>query len=244
MVKSQPAFKEVRDAGTTASLSRLRKKIRDLDRLLKRAADAEGNIKKEKNTTAIAKREQERALRALKSELRAAEDATKNKKLSDRYHKVRFFERRKAARKVEKAKKRVAAAISESEKKREEMAAVQAETELAYIALFPRERKYVSLYVADALQNIEEPVKETDGDTERKRKEWWTTTKQRLAAGEINIDDLLFGRGIKKPFNSHISKFASTNGSSEYSNAEENRNISASDVEIENDDDEDEFFEK
>ncbi|KAK9324861.1 hypothetical protein V1517DRAFT_315892 [Lipomyces orientalis] len=201
MPKSKPSFKEVHDA--MSSVSRLRKKIRDLERLLKRPTSASNGKTIEKNSTAIARREQERALRALKDELRVAERSAKEKKLDKRYHKVRFFERRKAARRVIQARKTVAGLSDERNEEKRKVAGEEllfAETELAYVALYPREWKYVSLYVHGGLENVRKGLGETE--TEKKRLEWWAQAERRVRSGEVDVDSLMFWQGDKRQQNS------------------------------------------
>ncbi|KAK9356448.1 hypothetical protein V1505DRAFT_369994 [Lipomyces doorenjongii] len=195
MPKSRPSFKEVHDGSPTSSVSRLRKKIRDLERLLKRTSSStNGN----KNSTALARREQERALRALKDELRTVERNMKEKKLDKRYHKVRFFERRKAARRVIKARKAVAALGDEDDEVKRKMMEEErwfAETELAYVALFPREWKYVSLYVDGGLEKARKGYGESE--TGKKRLDWWTEVERMVKSGDVDVESLMFSQGDK-----------------------------------------------
>ncbi|KAK9486245.1 hypothetical protein V1527DRAFT_464259 [Lipomyces starkeyi] len=195
MPKSRPSFKEVHDASSTSSVSRLRKKVRDLERLLKRTSSStNGN----KNSTALARREQERALRALKDELRTVERTTKEKKLDKRYHKVRFFERRKAARRVIKARKAVAALGDEDDEVKRKMVEEErrfAETELAYVAMFPREWKYVSLYVDGGVDKARKGYGESE--TGKKRLDWWTEAERMVKSGEVDVESLMFSQGDK-----------------------------------------------
>ncbi|KAK9243698.1 hypothetical protein V1506DRAFT_543726 [Lipomyces tetrasporus] len=232
MPKSKPSFKEVHDA--SSSVSRLRKKIRDLERLLKRSTSASSGKPIEKNSTAIARREQERALRALKDELRGAERSAKDKKLDKRYHKVRFFERRKAARRVIQARKTVAALSDERDEEKRKVAGealLFAETELAYVVLYPREWKYVSLYVHGGLENVRKGLGETE--TEQKRLEWWAQVERRVKNGEVDVDSLMFWQGDKRDRNAH----KTSNPSEEYDEDDEQNKHELAE-------EEDEFFEK
>ncbi|KAK9382412.1 uncharacterized protein V2V93DRAFT_365052 [Kockiozyma suomiensis] len=220
-----PAFQEVKIASAnnnaSSSLSRLRKKIRDLERLLKRSAQQSSSAggKVGKNTTALAHREQERALRALKLELASAETGSQAKKLERRYHQVRFFERRKADRKVVKGRKvlniaeiayKTAKAGEDKELKSEckrkrkdaERKLKLAEHELAYIVCFPEQQKYVSLYVDGGLERLlnERTNVENEDKTDKKRREWWDITGQMLESGQIDVNTLLFGYHGDKPW--------------------------------------------
>ncbi|KAK9387331.1 hypothetical protein V1515DRAFT_601481 [Lipomyces mesembrius] len=195
MPKSRPSFKEVHDALSTSSVSRLRKKVRDLERLLKRTSSSTNGSK---NSTALARREQERALRALKDELRTLEQNMKEKILDKRYHKVRFFERRKAARRVIKARKAVAALGDEDDEVKRKMVEEErrfAETELAYVTLFPREWKYVSLYVDGGVEKARKGYGESE--TGKKRLEWWTEVERMVKSGDVDVESLMFSQGDK-----------------------------------------------
>ncbi|KAK9366008.1 hypothetical protein V1509DRAFT_631359 [Lipomyces kononenkoae] len=201
MPKSSAAFKEVHDSASTSSVSRLRKKIRDLERLLKRASSSSGNGGSTKNSTALARREQERALRALKDELRTAERNMKEKKLDKRYHKVRFFERRKAARRVLQARKAIDALtdddnVGDQKKNTAKEERLMAETELAYVALFPREWKYVSLYVDSGVEKARKGYAESE--TDKKRLDWWNDVERMVRSGEVDVESLMFWSGAKR----------------------------------------------
>ncbi|KAK9374288.1 uncharacterized protein V1513DRAFT_446604 [Lipomyces chichibuensis] len=231
MPKSRPSFKEVHDVSSTSSVSRLRKKVRDLERLLKRTSSS---TNRSKNSTALARREQERALRALKDELRTVERNMKEKKLDKRYHKVRFFERRKAARRVIKARKAVAVLGDEYDEVKRKMLEEErwsAETELAYVALFPREWKYVSLYVEGGVEKARKGYGESE--TEKKRLDWWTEVERMVKSGEVDVESLMFSQGDKRtPSARKIVKQAEED--------EEEAELS----EQQQRDDEDEFFDK
>ncbi|KAK7208410.1 hypothetical protein BZA70DRAFT_287714 [Myxozyma melibiosi] len=210
------AFQEVKNpsSSTTSSLSRLRKKIRDLERLLKRAQQAQAT-NGGKNTTALAHREQERALKALKLELASAEAGSQAKRLERRYHQVRFVERRKADRKVTKARKALDVAEkaveeaggdkatkkeAKKQKKEAERQLRLAEHELTYIVCFPETERYVSLYVDGGLERMlnDRTNIESENKTDKKRREWWDASGRMLENGEVNVDSLMFGyRGQK-----------------------------------------------
>ncbi|KAK9467939.1 hypothetical protein V1512DRAFT_260399 [Lipomyces arxii] len=182
-------FKEVENAESLSSLSGLRKKIRDLERLLNRAQEKGES----KNTTAMARREQERALRALKDEFQRAEQNKTDRRLDQRYRQVRFFERRKAVRRLEKARKMLSKNEDKTEKKRLEKDLRLAETELAYIALFPKDKKYVSLYVDDGVKSAtsSQPPK---SNTDKLRREWWLEVSKMVKEAAVDIGSLTFGQ--------------------------------------------------
>ncbi|VEU22105.1 DEKNAAC103115 [Brettanomyces naardenensis] len=133
--------------------SRIKKKIRDIKRLLKR-----GNLPSD---VVIAN---ERALKTLDRELENVQLNQKAKKIHSRYHKVRFFEKKKASRHYKGSSKR----LEELNKQREELVDAttkseeleeldkqikkqkkivrQSEIDLAYVLNYPSTEKYISLY--------------------------------------------------------------------------------------------------
>ena len=100
--------------------------IRDTNRLLSRS-----------NLPADLRREQERKLSALQVALSDRQKAEIEREMTVKYRMVKFFERKKALR-------RVAAAQA----KADSAAVCEAQLDLAYILHFPKDRKYISLYQA------------------------------------------------------------------------------------------------
>jgi hypothetical protein len=110
-------------------ISKLRKKIRDLSRALKKS---QGNAEKVAAT--------ERAIEATKTELA---DLTKNRharETAKRYHMVRFFERKKAMRRL----KRVVKAEPGSKEKLQ-----VAEAGWYYVNKFPIDSKYIAIFASE-----------------------------------------------------------------------------------------------
>ncbi|KAF3921058.1 hypothetical protein AA313_de0203930 [Arthrobotrys entomopaga] len=85
-------------ASTSLTRAQLRKKIRDLTRLLSSSSSTSSTSKGKKQLPATARVDTERALAAYKLELSSQQQSSKITALQKRYHKVRFFERRKASR--------------------------------------------------------------------------------------------------------------------------------------------------
>lgn len=118
--------------------SKIKKKIRDIERLLKRD-----------RIPADVRIDNERALKALHVELDNAQHNIKSKNNAKKYHMVRFFERKKAIRRLKQANSALQAAQLSEAKKDIEKATKQVEQcqiEVAYIILFPMSDKYISLY--------------------------------------------------------------------------------------------------
>ncbi|KAK6534205.1 18S rRNA maturation protein [Arthrobotrys megalospora] len=144
-------------ASTSLSRSQLRKKIRDLTRLLNvptttttTSTNTTGGTKSK--LPATTRLEHERALSAYKHELHLQQTSTKRQTLEKRYHKVRFFERRKATRALSRLTRELAAISPEAEdeddeKKKELQNKIHnAEVDLNYIMHYPPLEKYISLY--------------------------------------------------------------------------------------------------
>ncbi|CDO51705.1 hypothetical protein DV451_004384 [Geotrichum candidum] len=176
-------IKEVHALKQGVGSSKLKKKIRDVERTLRKPGLA-----------ATKKLESERALAALREELEDVQRGQKAKENAQRYHMVRFFERKKAARKLKQAVKAIlgdknAAKANDSDDsdKEEEEAPVldeetlranleKAEIDLYYTVLFPLERKYISLYPSSDAN---------DAETLKARKEFWEEIKVRVKSGEL-----------------------------------------------------------
>lgn len=113
------------DSHSSASGS-IKKMIRDTNRLLSRP-----------NLPADLRREQERKLSALQVALSDRQKSEVEREMAVKYRMVKFFERKKALRRLAAAQAKAdSAAVSE------------AQLDLAYILHFPKDRKYISLYQA------------------------------------------------------------------------------------------------
>lgn len=108
----------------------IKKMIRDTTRLLNRP-----------NLPADLRREQERKLAALQVALTDRQKAEVEREMVVKYRMVKFFERKKALRRLAAAQ-----ASGNSEAVRE------AQLDLAYILHFPKDRKYISLYPASGVE--------------------------------------------------------------------------------------------
>ncbi|ODQ66572.1 hypothetical protein NADFUDRAFT_5019, partial [Nadsonia fulvescens var. elongata DSM 6958] len=115
--------------------ARLKKKIRDIERLLR-----------QEGVSATKRLENERALAASKIELTNAIQEKKVKEVAKKYHMVRFFERKKAVRRLKQANKTRADANTREERDNLEDEVKKCEIDLAYNLHFPVEKKYISLY--------------------------------------------------------------------------------------------------
>lgn len=193
-----------RDTSTTASVdltralmhggAGIKKKIRDITRLLNKDIPADVKIANE------------RALKTLKLELEKVQDDQKMKKLSQRYHKVRFFEKKKAVRfykkafkKVNELENKVSTIENDDEKKKakkelkkERRVLEHCKVDLAYILNFPRDMKYISLYArAEIEENTPKKAREGIKRTNAKREEIRKMISDGLRDGtlEVSIED-------------------------------------------------------
>jgi hypothetical protein len=121
--KTRNRMSVMTDSHSSASGS-IKKMIRDTNRLLSRP-----------NLPADLRREQERKLSALQVTLSDRQKAEIEREMAVKYRMVKFFERKKALR-------RLAAAQA----KTDSSAVSEAQLDLAYILHFPKGRKYIALY--------------------------------------------------------------------------------------------------
>ncbi|ANB14986.1 Efg1p [Sugiyamaella lignohabitans] len=134
---------EIQTVGASAGTSKIKKKMRDLERLL-RKPDLDANKKVET----------ERALSALKGDLETAEANNKQKTLAKKYHMVRFFERKKAIRRLNQAAKKLHEVQTQTDASPEDIRAAQKnfnkrEAEYYYVVTFPMNKKYVALFISE-----------------------------------------------------------------------------------------------
>lgn len=141
-------------------VNELKSTVRNLRRLLDRNDDLPANVRVEK----------ERALQTAERDLGEAEKAKKRSDMIGKYHKIRFFERQKAERRLKKARREVKETGEMGEGGSGELVQLKAkaegaEVDLNYTMYFPLEKEYVSLWPAKRNKDDED---ENDGkDTER-----------------------------------------------------------------------------
>ncbi|KAF9513796.1 hypothetical protein BS47DRAFT_1329316 [Hydnum rufescens UP504] len=117
-------------------VQKIKSTIRQTTRLL-----AKGNIK------ADVRIETERRLASLRADLAQAEQARQEQAVAVRYHKVKFFEKKKACRRINRVKRDLAQDTPEMETRRKlEEALFEYRVDLNYILHFPKLKKYVSLF--------------------------------------------------------------------------------------------------
>ncbi|CAN3354717.1 rRNA-processing protein Efg1p [Diutina catenulata] len=175
--------------------AKLKKKIRDVERLLRR-----------EKLPATTRTENERALVALKIEMEAAKGRNKERHLAKKYHMVRFFERKKAVRKLKQAQKTLDELSADPEKKKEakkqRKVVKHCQIDLAYTVLFPKSEKYISLFPNE---NDEEAATATEEGKQRYAQAQELKRKTRKHMEELidadklpfSMEDLLAGKGIE-----------------------------------------------
>ncbi|CAK4033469.1 rRNA-processing EFG1 [Lecanosticta acicola] len=128
-------------------VNELKSSIRSLRRLLDRQENLPADVRVEK----------ERALQTAQRELAEAERAKKRSDMIGKYHKIRFFERQKAERRLKKARKDMKACEEGGKKKEElERKVANAEVDLNYALYFPLDQDYVKLWPTKKNGNGEE----------------------------------------------------------------------------------------
>ncbi|CCH41660.1 rRNA-processing protein [Wickerhamomyces ciferrii] len=171
--------------------SKINKKIRDIERLLNKRRD------KLPSNVII---ENERALQALKTEKLNVERSQKVKKISKKYHMVRFFERKKALRKYKQAKKQYDSLVEDEKSDKKEIKKAKkvlghCEIDLLYTVNFPKDIKYISLYPSETSEDLDESTKKGLIKTEEDRNSYKKQFEKMLKEGTIpvSIDDILKG---------------------------------------------------
>ncbi|ODV95076.1 hypothetical protein PACTADRAFT_50895, partial [Pachysolen tannophilus NRRL Y-2460] len=176
--------------------SKLKKKIRDIERLLKK-----DNLRSDVRVN------NERALKTLKADLTNTELNLKAQKISKKYHMVRFFERKKAIRKLKQAQKNLEILENTDKSAKKDIKKARkilrhCEIDLAYVINFPKTEKYISLYPNDPnidnKDNLDANVKKGLLETERKREIYKRDFEKLMDEGRlpIRIEDVLQGKKI------------------------------------------------
>ncbi|RCK67316.1 rRNA-processing protein EFG1 [Candida viswanathii] len=190
--KSRGASIQVAESMGSGS-AKIKKKIRDIERLLK----------KNDKLPADKKIEYDRALKALRVELQNSQVQNKAKVISKKYHMVRFFERKKAVRKLKNLRKEFEEVSKTEVRKDIKKARKQVkhgEIDLAYVILFPKTEKYISLYPSPNDEDQTDPnVIRGLKKTEERRREFRKSVEKLMDEGKLpfSIDDILQGKTVK-----------------------------------------------
>lgn len=174
------------------STVRAKKKIKEINNFLQRD-----------KIPADVRVEKERALKALQVDLRNSRFNLQTQKRAQKYHMVRFFERKKAVRKLKQATKAHNEAVkteSRKETKKARKALKHAQIDVAYVYLFPKSEKYVSLYPNQpSEEQAQDPnVRHGWKITEETRNEYRKKMEKIIDSGKLpfTFEDVLAGKTI------------------------------------------------
>ncbi|EME87920.1 uncharacterized protein MYCFIDRAFT_205844 [Pseudocercospora fijiensis CIRAD86] len=162
-------------------VNELKSQIRSLKRLLER--DLPANVRVEK----------ERALQTVTKELQDAERAKKKSGMIGKWHKVRFFDRQKAERRLKKARKALEAAAGADAAL--EKTVEDCEVDVSYAIYYPLEVDYVPLFPSKRKKDGEATERAETDDKAAGREgdqEMWETVRKCMAEG--TLQDLREGR--------------------------------------------------
>lgn len=168
---------------------RARKKIKSLEGLLQRD-----------NLPADVRIEKERALKALRADLKNTMFRLKTQKRAKKYHMVRFFERKKALRKLKQATKAFEEATEAGVKKdikKARRALQHCQVDVAYVFMYPKSEKYISLYPIES-EELDENEKKGRAITDAKRLEFKKKVEELIDSERLpfTFDDALAGKTI------------------------------------------------
>ena len=146
-------------------VNELKTSIRNLRRLLDRAPDAATGKEVLPPKVRIAK---ERELASAQHELAESQAAEARSKMIARYHKVRFFDRQKATKRLKRARKAMKEVEDDAEE-RERLAleADECELDVQYAMYYPLDVAYVALY--PSVRKVEGKEKEEGAPAEVQR---------------------------------------------------------------------------
>jgi len=109
----------------------------------------------------------ERRLKGLEKDLAEAERRKTERTMATRYHKVKFFERQKVVRKINKTKRLLEDCSDKAEKKQLKKALFSLRVDLNYILHYPKSQKYISLFPPEVRQGQPDDL---DSDSKGKAK--------------------------------------------------------------------------
>ncbi|KAL5504486.1 EFG1 [Sanghuangporus vaninii] len=146
------------------------------------------------NLAADVRVETERRLKSLESDLRIAEVKRKERDMAKRYHKVKFFERRKVLRRIKSVRKMlegVLATGSSESTAHLETTLFELRAQLNYILNYPKLEKYISLFPPSREKSERNPdladsQQPPESETDTRREQLLIEIKSKMAAGELS----------------------------------------------------------
>lgn len=141
-------------------------------------------------------------MKALRIDLKNTQFNLKTKERAKKYHMVRFFERKKAVRKLKQATKAFEE-VSKTEVKKDIKKAKKvlkhAQVDAAYVFLFPKSEKYIALYPNAPTGEIDENVKKGLKQTDEKRQLYRKKMEEIIDNDRLpfTFEDVLSGKTIE-----------------------------------------------
>ncbi|KAF9012602.1 hypothetical protein BDQ17DRAFT_1232590 [Cyathus striatus] len=137
------------------------------------------------NLAADVRVESERRLKALEADMARAELARKERAYATKYHKVKFFDRKKVLRKLKQAKKNAVSEAGSSNKIQDEI--YELRMDLNYIIHYPKTKKYISLFPPEKRTDEATVVSEADKvKTDKCREEIRNWIRECMENGELS----------------------------------------------------------
>lgn len=176
-------------------VNELKSQVRSLKRLLARNEGLPADVRIEK----------ERALTSARHELAVAERAKQRSEMIGKYHKIRFFDRQKATKRLKRARKELQGCEQDSERRAELQRQVEdCEVDVNYAQYYPLDTDYVSLFPrmkddqgarGDENHKVRQDDKQ-DSAVERKGdQDMWREVRECMASGKL--DALRNGKHVR-----------------------------------------------
>ncbi|KAH7334731.1 hypothetical protein B0J17DRAFT_88538 [Rhizoctonia solani] len=122
----------------------------------------------------------ERRLKSLEADLAKAEIRKKERTMAVRYHKIKFFDKRKVTRKIGQVKRALEAPeLDKKERKKLQKELLSHRVDLNYILNHPKLDKYIALYPSSG---------SSDEQTDKLREERRLLVRQAMEIGEMNAE--------------------------------------------------------
>ncbi|WPG98624.1 Hypothetical protein R9X50_00141700 [Acrodontium crateriforme] len=160
----------------------LKSKVRSLRRLLEHSENLPANVRVEK----------ERALQSAQFELEMEQLAKKRSDIIGRYHKVRFFDRQKATKRLKRARKELREANENGSGDVEALQKMvdEAEVDVHYAQYYPLDVAYLSLFPSKRkTDGADGEAAESEGAVTERQGDpvMWQRVKQAMADGTLDI---------------------------------------------------------
>ncbi|KAF5387230.1 hypothetical protein D9757_006811 [Collybiopsis confluens] len=115
------------------------------------------------------------------------ETSRKERLLSTRYHKIKFFERQKVVRRINQTKKKIQEEQASSSTSTLEKDLFEYRVQLNYILHYPKTKKYISLFPPELRQNSNDdsPSSTEPADTDHQREQVKTWIREQMNSGAL-----------------------------------------------------------